>query len=117
MLVVQDPTCTVAATPVAPLQASVQSAVTDSVSPGPRSTATESREPRGRPERWVTKCTTTDTAPWKRASFLSLATGIAARSKVPIPIPSTPTASVSGGSAVGDGVGVGGAICVGSGVV
>jgi alkylation response protein AidB-like acyl-CoA dehydrogenase len=106
MLVDHEPTATVAATLVAPLQASVQSAVTARVSPGPRFTATESSEPRVLPDRWVTKCTTTDAAPWNIARFLSLATGIAARSKVPMPIPSTPTAIVSGGSGVADGVGV-----------
>ena len=54
--------------------------------------------------------------PWYFASFLSQATGIAARSKVPMPRPSTPTDIVSGGSGVGDGVGVGVGVRDGAGV-
>ena len=107
MLVGHEPTVTVAPTLVAPLQASVQSAETASVSPGARLTATESSEPSVLPARWVTKCTMTDAAPWYFASFLRRATGNAARSKVPTPTPRTPTAIVSGGSGVGDAVGVG----------
>jgi hypothetical protein len=50
------------------------------------------------------------------ASFLRVATGMAARSNVPMPIPSTPTDIVSGGSGVGDGVALGVGIVVGLGV-
>src|ERR1700693_1739023 len=100
MLVGHEPTVTLTLTLVAPLQASVQSAVTASVSPGPRFTGTDSSEPRVLPERWVTKCATTEAAPWKAALFFSWATGIAARSKVPTPAARTPTVSRSGGSGV-----------------
>src|ERR1035441_5995145 len=123
MLVGHEPTVTVASTPVAPLQASVQSPETASVSPGARLTATESSEPSVLPARWVTKCTTTDAAPWYFASFLRRgarnaaraygpafwggATRTAARAKAPTPPPRPPPAIVSGGSGVGDAVGVG----------
>ena len=115
MLVGHEPTVTVALTLVAPLHASVQSAVTARVSPGRRSTGTELRDPSVLPERWVTKWTTTDAAPWNLASFLRLATGMAARSNVPMPIPSTPIDIVSGGSGVGDGVALGVGVAVGLG--
>jgi hypothetical protein len=65
----------------------------------------------------VTKCTTTEAAPWYFASFFRRATGMLARSKVPIPTAITPTDSVSGGSAVGDGVGVATGLGEGVGVV
>src|ERR1035437_5788552 len=107
MLVGHEPTVTVAPTLVAPLQASVQSAETASVSPGARLTATESSEPSVLPARWVTKCTTTDPAPWHFASFLRRATGNAARPRVPTPTPRTPTPPASGGRG-GGGAGGGG---------
>src|ERR1700722_3088256 len=116
MLVGHEPTLTVAATLVAPLQASVQSPDTARISPGPRFTAIESSEPRVCPARWVTKWTITDAAAWYLASFSRRATGNAARSNVPIPTPRTPTARVSGGSGVGEGVGVAVAVGVAIGV-
>src|SRR6202035_4916461 len=85
--------------------------------PGPRLTGTESREPSVRPERRVTKWTTTAEAPWNLALFLRVATGSAARSNVPTPSPRPPTDIVSAGSGVGDGVGMGVAVARGVGVV
>src|SRR5580692_2275953 len=114
MLVGHEATLTVATTPVAPLQASVQSPDTARISPGPRFTAIESSDPRVCPARRVTKWTITDAAAWYLASFSRRATGNAARSNVPMPIPRTPTARVSGGSGVGEGAGV--ALAVGAGV-
>src|SRR5579862_8613927 len=121
MSVGHDPTVTVAPTLVAPLHASVQSPATASVSPGARFTAaTASSDPRAWPARCVTKCTITEAAPWYVAWFLIRATGMVARSNVPMPTPRTSTERVSGGNAVGDavgravgvgdGVGVGGAV-------
>src|SRR5580704_1876961 len=97
MPVGHDPTVTVTATLVAPSHASTHSAVTARVSPGPRFTGIVCSDPRVRPARWVTKCATTDAAPWYEALFFRSATGNAARSNVPTPVARIETLMVSGG--------------------